>query len=43
MKTGFLKREIKINDQTYCYQIFVPKHFTPAKKWPVILFLHGAG
>ncbi|MDL1878506.1 phospholipase [Cytophagia bacterium CHB2] len=43
MKTGFLQREIKINGQTYCYQIFVPQHFTPAKKWPVILFLHGAG
>lgn len=43
MKTGFLKREIKIKSQSYCYQIFVPQKFSAAQKWPVILFLHGAG
>lgn len=43
MKTGFLQREIKSNGQIYCYQVFVPQEFTRTKKWPVILFLHGAG
>lgn len=43
MKTGFLQREIKSNGQTFCYQVFVPEEFTRTKKWPVILFLHGAG
>ncbi len=43
METGFLKRDINIGGKNYCYQIFVPKNFTSAKKWPVILFLHGAG
>ncbi len=43
MKTGFLKREINIGGKNYCYQIFLPEKFTSAQKWPVILFLHGAG
>src|SRR5262245_51363776 len=24
------------------YVVFVPANYTPEKKWPVILFLHGA-
>ena len=42
-QTGFLKRDLKVNGEKYCYQVFVPQDFTPTKKWPVILFLHGAG
>lgn len=42
-ETGFLKRQVEVNGVSYCYQIFVPKAFTPKKQWPVILFLHGAG
>jgi predicted peptidase len=25
------------------YQVFVPENWTPKQKWPIILFLHGAG
>ncbi|MGH7452659.1 MAG: prolyl oligopeptidase family serine peptidase [bacterium] len=42
-KTGFLNRIVVINNVTYSYQVYVPADFTPKKKWPVILFLHGAG
>ncbi len=43
IEPGFIKREIKVNGEKHCYQVFVPQQFTPDKKWPVILFLHGAG
>ncbi|MGH7493849.1 MAG: dienelactone hydrolase family protein [bacterium] len=42
-QTGFLKRDLMVNGEKYCYQVFVPLHFAPDQKWPVILFLHGAG
>lgn len=41
--TGFLLRTFKDDAGDHKYTIFVPHHYTPAKKWPVILFLHGAG
>ncbi len=43
VEAGFIKRDIKVAGERYCYQIFVPPHYTPDEKWPVILFLHGAG
>jgi predicted peptidase len=42
-ETGFLDRTITVQGATYKYQVFVPDTWTPRKKWPVILFLHGAG
>lgn len=41
--TGFLLKTIKDDAGTHKYTVFVPQGYTPAKKWPVILFLHGAG
>jgi predicted peptidase len=41
--TGFLSRTVTVNATTYRYQVYVPADFTPNKKWPIILFLHGAG
>ena len=43
IETGFLDRSVVFGGQTYRYQIFVPQSYTPAQRWPVILFLHGAG
>lgn len=43
MQTGFLDRTVTVDAVTYRYQVFVPSNFDPHKKWPVILFLHGAG
>jgi len=42
-ETGFLDRTITIQAVEYRYQVFVPEDWTPRRKWPVILALHGAG
>lgn len=42
-KTGFLHRVVEVEGVSYQYQVFVPNNWTPNAKWPVILFLHGAG
>jgi predicted peptidase len=42
-ETGFLDRSVVLNGTTYRYRIFVPASYTPGQRWPVILFLHGAG
>ena len=41
--TGFLDRTITLQGVNYKYQVFLPEGWTPHQKWPVILFLHGAG
>jgi predicted peptidase len=43
IETGFLDRSVSLGGQAYKYQIFVPPAYTPSQRWPVILFLHGAG
>ncbi|MGE0130479.1 MAG: alpha/beta hydrolase-fold protein [Blastocatellales bacterium] len=42
-ETGFLNRTAKIGAETYRYQVYVPRDWNKKQKWPVILFLHGAG
>jgi predicted peptidase len=42
-ETGFLDRTVTLVNTKYKYQVFVPDNWTPNKKWPVILFLHGVG
>lgn len=42
-QTGFLHRTVEVSGVSYKYQVFVPSDWTPGEKWPVILFLHGAG
>ena len=41
--TGFLNRTVSIGGKPAHYQVYVPLDYTPARQWPVILFLHGAG
>ena len=41
--TGFLDRTVALQGATYKYQVFVPENWTPHQKWPIVLFLHGAG
>lgn len=36
-------RTVTIKGTAYKYEVYVPDGWTKAKKWPVILFLHGAG
>lgn len=41
--TGFLDRTLSLHNASYKYQVFLPEHWASNKKWPIILFLHGAG
>jgi len=42
-ETGFLNRTVKVGSASHRYQVYVPQGWTARKRWPVILFLHGAG
>ena len=42
-ETGFLNRTVEIGGATYKYQVYVPADYNTTQRWPVILFLHGAG
>jgi predicted peptidase len=42
-ETGFLDRTITSGTESRRYQVYVPRDDTPGRRWPVILFLHGAG
>lgn len=42
-QTGFVTKTFKDDAGEHKYVVFVPVNYSPAKKWPVILFLHGAG
>lgn len=42
-ETGFIDRVVKVGRTSYRYQVYVPISWSKSKKWPVILFLHGAG
>jgi predicted peptidase len=43
IQTGFLDDVVTVAQQDYRYQVYVPRAYDPAQRWPVILFLHGAG
>jgi acetyl esterase/lipase len=43
VETGFLDRTIRDGDASRAYQVYVPRGYTPDRRWPVILFLHGGG
>ncbi|HEV8484796.1 MAG TPA: prolyl oligopeptidase family serine peptidase [Blastocatellia bacterium] len=42
-ETGFLNRTLTAGAKAAPFQVYVPANWTKKKKWPVILFLHGAG
>jgi predicted peptidase len=43
MQTGFLDRSIAVGATDYPYQVYVPRAYDPSRRWPAVLFLHGAG
>src|SRR5690606_27947035 len=45
VQTGFLDRVVTVAGRTYPYQVYVPREYAAAgeRRFPVILFLHGAG
>jgi predicted peptidase len=42
-ETGFLNRSVTIDGADYRYVVYVPREYSVAAQWPVILFLHGSG
>ncbi len=42
-ETGFLNRTVTIGKTTFRYQVYVPANWNKNQKWPILLFLHGAG
>ena len=42
-KRGFIDRVYQDDQGEHKYVVFVPDDYTPEKKWPIIMFLHGAG
>jgi predicted peptidase len=42
-ETGFLDRAVSVAGVEYRYQVYVPRNFDPARRWPVVLALHGGG
>jgi predicted esterase len=42
--TGFICKELTTEDgHSRKYSVFIPHDYTPTKKWPLIMFLHGMG
>jgi len=41
--TGFLDRTVVVDGATYRFSVYVPPDFTRAKRWPVLVDLHGNG
>ena len=39
--TGFMSRTLKSGGESRRYAVFVPHQYTPTRKWPAIVFLHG--
>ena len=39
----YQKKLFKINNDSLPYRILLPKDFDPNKKYPLLVFLHGAG
>jgi predicted peptidase len=39
----FQSRSIAVGASKYQYRVFAPKGWSKKKKWPLLLFLHGAG
>jgi predicted peptidase len=41
--TGFLDRTVTVDGVSHRYQVYLPAEYSPGRRWPVILFLHGSG
>lgn len=42
-RTGFLHYQLQMSAKTYRYVVYVPREYSSKTKWPLIVFLHGAG
>lgn len=41
--TGFINKTMTVGGNELAYNVYVPREYDPAKKWPLIVFLHGRG
>ncbi len=41
--TGFMIKTVRNGDRERKYSLFIPHGYTPDKRWPTIVFLHGIG
>ncbi len=41
--TGFIDKSMKVDGHERRYVVYVPRGYDPARKWPLVVFLHGAG
>jgi predicted peptidase len=43
-KVAFIQKSVRLSDgKDHGYMVWIPLDYDAAKKWPIILFLHGAG
>src|ERR1700733_9700034 len=43
VETGFLDRAVTVGGIEYRYEVYVPRDYDPARRWPGILARHGGG
>lgn len=41
--TGFINKTVVADGASRAFVVYVPRDYDPAKAWPLIVFLHGAG
>ena len=41
--TGFVDKVVRLGDEAYRYQVYVPAGYDGGKPWPVMVFLNGKG
>ena len=41
--TGFVDKVVRMGDEAYRYQVYVPADYDDGKPWPVMVFLNGKG
>lgn len=42
-RTGFVEKSVAVEGEVHRYVVYVPPDYDPARRWPLIVFLHGAG
>lgn len=40
---GFLERSVTVDRVAHVYRVWIPPDYTPSRRWPAVLFLHGSG